>query len=199
MTEQPLLSVLIPSLVERISFLTELVQKLKTQSEGKRVEILVSMDNRTQNLGDKRNQLMSACKGAFLTHIDDDDTVSDDYIDTVLAEIEKAPTTDVFALSSRADLGDGLEFTVCTSLHFENEQSNISYTEDGKAFRPDITRKPWHWCVWRSSVARLGKFPNEFMGDDWNWIQQVMPHCATEVRVDKPVHFYFHRPNVSLS
>jgi hypothetical protein len=203
LADETVLSILIPSIPERLALLTPLVEKLSRQIADKPVELLVMMDNRKHPLGSKRNLMMSNCKGDFLAHLDDDDDISDDYVDSILSALQAHPDTDVLTFNSQSDLGDGFLFTVRTGLKFENEQTNITKRkqDDGTEIdvREDIKRKPWHWCVWRASVARAGIFPVKFLGEDWHWIQQVTPLCQRETHIDKVLHYYFYRKTVSLS
>jgi hypothetical protein len=197
------LSILIPSIPERISLLTPLLSKLNQQIGDKPVELLTFLDNRRRPLGIKRNNMMALCQGTWLTHLDDDDDVAEDYIAEILDALASRPSLDVLSFDSQADLGDNMPFTVRTSLDHDNEQTNVTQKvlPDGstKDVREDIKRKPWHWCVWRTSIARQGCFPLKFEGEDWCWLKQVIPRCKTEVHLDKVLHFYFYRKTVSLS
>ena len=47
------------------------------------IEILVLEDNRKRILGDKRNALVDIAQGEYISFVDDDDLVSDHYIDTI--------------------------------------------------------------------------------------------------------------------
>jgi len=197
-----LLSILIPTLTERVECFRMLLGRLNEQVKGKPVELIVMGDNRQRPLGDKRNLMMDICQGKFLTHLDDDDFVSADYIDCLLKQIAETPEVDVISISSQADLGDKMPFVVRTSLAFENEDSNIKKKKVGPSeyeYRPDIHRKPWHWCVWKTEIARQGRFPAAFMAEDWIWVQQVFPLCNKEAILDRVLHYYFYRPGVSLS
>lgn len=197
-----LLSILIPSLPERVNFLENVLFLLQRQIRDKPVELLVLTDNRCRSCGAKRNFMMDICQGRFLTHLDDDDSLSDDYVDSVLGCLQVNPDLDVLCISSRADLGDGMPFVVRTSLDYENQDSNIkSVTVGGKTrqYRPDIQRKPWHWCVWKTDIARQGRFPDDLRVEDWTWVQQVIPRCRKQIILDRVLHYYFYRPGISLS
>lgn len=197
------LSILIPAIPERLALLGKLLPRLTEQIADKPVELLVVLDNKKRPLGEKRNMMMASCQGKYLTHLDDDDDISDDYIDAILAALSENPETDVLTFDSRADLGDGMPFIVHAGLQNENEQTNVTKKklddETEIDTREDIKRAPWHWCVWRSEIARTGKFPVEFMGEDWIWLQQVIPLCKIETNIPRILHFYYHRENVSLS
>jgi hypothetical protein len=47
------------------------------------IEILVLEDNRKRILGDKRNALVDIAQGEYISFVDDDDLISDHYIDTI--------------------------------------------------------------------------------------------------------------------
>ena len=193
---------MIPSIPERIELLTKLLGKLGLQVENQPVEVIVLMDNKKRSLGDKRNLMMRECQGTFLAHLDDDDSISDDYVTSILAAIDGAPKTDVVCFQQQSDLGDNMPYVVHTSLAYENEQSTFAEKKvDGKTvkYRPDIKRKPWHWCAWRAEIARKGVFPPDLKVEDWVWLQQVLPLCKTEIRIDKVLHYYFYRKGVSFT
>ena len=79
-----LLSILIPSLPERIHLLSSVLSDLHEQSKGKPVEVLVLTDNRHRTTGQKRNQLIGLAQGRFISFVDDDDSVAADYVDQIL-------------------------------------------------------------------------------------------------------------------
>lgn len=83
----PRLSILIPSLLCRRARLAGLLDALEAQSVGKPVEIIVLSDNGRMTIGEKRNRLFQAAGGEYLCGIDDDDTVSRDYVDSILGEL----------------------------------------------------------------------------------------------------------------
>src|SRR3990167_1099136 len=177
------LSILICTLSERQQSFSRLKNVLRPQLRELEIEICVEGDNRQTSTGLKRQKLLDRAQGDFITFIDDDDLVSPKYIETILPAIEKNP--DVICFNSLSKLNDGNPFTVRTSLAFENQQC---FQIAGK-WQP-ITRKPWHWCVWKRSIAVQGKFPDAYIDDDWYWLRQVIPLAKTEVCLDEILHFY---------
>ena len=78
------LSILIPTIRERESKFTKLVERLaKLSGHSDFVEILGLWDNKFSTVGDKRNKLLSIAGGDFCVFIDDDDDVADDYFSKV--------------------------------------------------------------------------------------------------------------------
>ena len=181
------LSVLIPSIADRAQKAAGLFQKVAEQAKDKPVEVLMLSDNRKLELNVKRNNLMRLSTGNFIAHLDDDDDVSPDYIDAILGGIAQNPATDVISFDQISDLGDKMPFRVSTSLLFENQDA---YNKpDGS--RGDITRKPWHWCAWKGSLARTVPFPTSAYGEDWSWLREMLKGCYTEVKIPKVLHYYF--------
>ena len=80
-----IVSIMILSIPSRTESVTALVKKLEKQLGNRRsVEILVFSDNCSQSISSKRNVVLQAARGRFVCFLDDDDGVSNDYIDYIL-------------------------------------------------------------------------------------------------------------------
>ena len=101
-----LLSILIPSLAKRTDFLNRLLCLLDHQLT-EAVEVLVNIDNGASKIGEKRNALLRAANGDYVCFIDDDDRVTDDYVQQMLKGI--AMGVDVVSIQGvlREINGDG--------------------------------------------------------------------------------------------
>jgi glycosyltransferase involved in cell wall biosynthesis len=76
------------SLVERNNtFLSDLISSIEKQITGKAVELLILSDNAKRPVGTKRNDLLNISKGKYVCFIDDDDRISETYVDDILQEI----------------------------------------------------------------------------------------------------------------
>ena len=83
------LSVLICTIPERKEKFDILLNKLQFLSINKDVEILC--DNRargTVTIGQKRNDLINKSTGDYISFVDDDDDISNNYFDLILNAIE---------------------------------------------------------------------------------------------------------------
>lgn len=186
-----LLSVLIPSIPERMDLLEGLVDCLEGQSDP-RMEVLVLMDNRRRFLGEKRNALMQMAKGKYLCHIDDDEMLSPDFFKKLLPAMEG--DFDLIAYNATCSLNGSEPFLVRTKLGAENEQPK--HLPGGRY--SDIIRQPWFWCLWRSELARQFKFPEYFdAAEDWTWLRQILPSVKTHVKVEESL--FHHRYNAKRS
>ena len=180
-------SVLIPSIPERTGKAAALFGKIAKQAKDKPVEALMLTDNRKLPLSQKRNALLALSTGRFIAHLDDDDDVSANYVDTILAQIGETPNVDVICFDQIADLGDEKPYRVSTSLAHENQDSYLK--PDGS--RGDIVRKPWTWCAWNGLMARKTLFSSSQYGEDWVWLQEMLKQCKSEFRIPKILHYYY--------
>ncbi len=115
----PLLSILTPSLPERIdTHLKPLCAKLRAQIERDslpgQVEHLVFLDNRARNVGQKRTTMLAMARGRYLAFVDDDDDVSSDYVKSLVAAISSFPLlathSSLLATTSGATAPDVITF-----------------------------------------------------------------------------------------
>jgi len=192
------LSILIPSVFDRDA--SGLADKLRTQVGDKGIEILILTDNRRRSTGRKRQALLDMAQGNFVTCIDDDDSVSDNYVECIYEAIMSTQDDppDVIVFNSQAQLlGYGFgenPYIVRCGIEFENEDSHMEGDH-----RVDITRKPWHWCVWRSALAKTATFPDGYIDDDWFWLRQLMPKVKKQHRIDRVLHYYQYNHKTSLA
>ena len=117
------------------------------------------------------------------------------YIAEIVSAIKTAvKPPDVIVFNSQSTLNGEEPFVVRTGIEFENEQCR---KEQGHWV--DIHRKPWHWCVWSSKLAKSAKFPDGYIDDDWYWLRQMLPHVHEQLRIDRILHYYHYNSETSLS
>jgi glycosyltransferase involved in cell wall biosynthesis len=97
------LSILIPTLPERLTPLGPTVQSLTNQATGKDVEVLVLLDNRRRSTGAKRNALMDIARGDFVAFVDDDDRVTPDYVERLYQALVAHPAADCIVFDVLVD------------------------------------------------------------------------------------------------
>ena len=181
------LSILVPAVPSRIShLLVPLLHKLTGQIERRQykdleVELLVLCDNKQRSVGAKRNALLDLAQGKYLAFVDDDDDVSVDYVDQLLAATEH--NCDVIVFDQRVFLNEEWPPRV---VHFGLQFTN----EDIAAPGGEAKRKPFHCCAWRSTIAKQGRFSDKQWGEDWYWVQQVLPLAVSQHRIAAVLHTY---------
>lgn len=193
-----MLSILIPSVFDRN--VDRLTHNLVMQIGDKGIELLVLSDNRKRSTGRKRQALLDMAQGRYVTFIDDDDSVTDDYVasvyETIVSTQDDEP--DVIVFNSQAQLlGYGFgenPYIVRCGIEYENEDSRMVGDK-----RVDITRKPWHWCIWKTALAKTAAFPDGYIDDDWYWLRQLVPKVVKQHRIDRVLHYYHYDHRKSLS
>ena len=86
-----LFTIMILSIPSRIDKLKDLMAKLEKQIGSREdVEILCLVDNKKQTIGKKRQNVLNAATGQYVACLDDDDTIADDYVQTICDAIENS-------------------------------------------------------------------------------------------------------------
>jgi len=81
-----ILSILTPSVPSRLEQLNALRAMLASQiGDQLAVEHLILIDNKRRTVGEKRDNLLRIALGRYVAFVDDDDFVSEDYINEIVA------------------------------------------------------------------------------------------------------------------
>lgn len=182
-----LLSILIPSVPNRRkTFMQNILDQVETQiSELGRsdIEVLCLYDNKRRKLGEKRNNLLDIAKGRYLVFIDDDDVISDDYIEEICYALDNSNDVDCVVYDIICTINDGpqllCKYGVELNYNYATPESGVTWTG-----------KPTHTHVWKSSLVKEARFPLENYGEDVNWVQQVWHRVRSQARIDKVLYYY---------
>jgi glycosyltransferase involved in cell wall biosynthesis len=179
--ERPRLSILICSLFDRASYLSALTDSLARQAR-KDVEVLVEIDDGRKTIGAKRNSLLGRATGDYVCFIDDDDTVSSDYLEQIFKGIDR----DVDHVGLRQiTTTNGQNPRECrSSAHYSWEE------RDGITWRGILHLNPL-----KREIAQQVRYPEISFGEDFQWGTAVAQLGAirTEYLVEKPIYFYDYR------
>ena len=174
---QPELSILVGSLIERRNnFLNNLLEILEPQLVGKPVELLIFADNAQRVIGEKRNNMLDLANGKYICFVDDDDRVSDDYIDQILSQTAKDPDVVVFNAEITFD-GQGPKLVRYGKEYGHYEAEDAYY------------RRPNHLMVHKKSNIQE-RFENIGFGEDDEWAARRLNSIMTQERIDKVLYFY---------
>jgi hypothetical protein len=197
------LSILILSIPSRIKFLERLVSNLEKQvGDREDVEILSLMDNKSYNVSDKRNAMLALARGTHLTWIDDDDDVAATYIEKITEAIEKNPKVDVISFDQQCYL-DGIPAKVFAKMGNPHQDAVF---DPSTGMYNDILRPPYHWCVWKSELAKSELFrfgahlPGSHFGEDIDWLKRLYPKVKDSVYLEgEQLHIYIYSREVTES
>jgi hypothetical protein len=187
----PTLSILIATLGQRRDLLGRLLFGLMPQVEqaAGRVKVIAYWDNGDVDLATKRQTLVESCDTDYLCFVDDDDTVTDDYVVSVLAALDGWP--DFVGLWMNVHK-DGADHRLA-----ELSLKHDHWYDGPTHYCRDIT----HENPLRTSIARRVDFrekdPDE--PEDSPWADKLRPLLAgaSESMIDKVLYHYWWVPGQS--
>lgn len=158
------LSILIPTLVERRLQFYNLKKRLEKLSSGYPVEILENEDNREKTTGVKRNELVDKAKGRFSAFIDDDDDVPNHYFSSIFEAIKRDETIDCIGFK-----GFLIDRTRPHNMQRDvfKHSKGLTYSQgkvDGMYLRP-----PNHLNPMLTSYFRAIRFPDKTFAEDYDF------------------------------
>lgn len=179
------LSILVCSVHTRYdNFLIKIEKQLFDQysslaeADQERVEIVVLTDNKMMMLGHKRNVMVELAQGKYVVFVDDDDRISDDYIQQLL--------------DATASNADSIVFQAEVTLNREPPKL-CYYSKDVKQdynTKDAYHRIPNHICCIKKAVALKSSFPNVLYGEDAGYSKVLLKHLKTEHKIDKVLYYY---------
>ena len=189
-----LFTIMILSIPSRLDKLKELYTRLEEQiGDRTDVEILTLVDNKSMTIGEKRNMVLQSARGKFVACLDDDDTISDDYIEKICDNL--SDEVDVLCFEQHCSI-NGQECMVSFDMRHEgNEQ--LGRNADGSL--KDMKRLPWHMCVWNSEIAKDTPFQSSSYGEDWDWCSRMIPRVKRQVKLFDTLHYYQYNDETSES
>ena len=177
------ISIIIPSIESRRELRKVLIDNLKPQI-GTAVEILICEDDGTIPSGYKRNKLLAASRGRYVTSIDDDDNVSTDYVSQIHKAIESKPDVVTFCLEYKTP--DKTESWVF-GKHFLDRTPIITGV---------VGMTANHLCVWKREVALSVPYSPIGYMDDVFWYRPLIASgiIKTSVHIEKILYYYDYSP-----
>ena len=170
------LSILICTIPSRKPMLERL---LKVLTPNKDTEIIIN-DN-PGSIGAKRNSLLRYAIGEYITFIDDDDLVTEDYISKILNAITHKP--DCCSLHGIITTNGANPRPFIHSLKYKSwfEKDNVYY------------RYPNHLNCVKRSLALATMFPEIDHGEDANYSDRLQSLLHTEVEIKDTIYHYLYR------
>lgn len=194
-----LVSILIPTLIERRQVFNELIDKLYKQIEGgnyqKKIEILSICDDRSVKLCDKRNMLQKLSRGKYFLHLDDDDELDDHFCQSVIEHIEldlpvlyeKNHVPDIIGFNQLARVS-GKRFIVIPHI---KSDFNLNPAPKKNGY-PAYYRFPWQYCLWNEKYKKIYRTDVDTNArEDQNWLKKVILEYPRHMSyIDRVLHYY---------
>lgn len=193
---KPVFSILIPAIFERLDRLKTLVGHLEDQFTSQdRVEIISVVDNRIVTIGEKRQLVLDSSHGDYVAFVDDDDSISIHYVQSILAAIKVSPGVDVITFNNISNIEN--HKSICVNMRLKQQNEQARFDDVDGASMPVIKRAAWHTCAWRADLAKQVKFPATSYGEDWAWAEKLNELAQTEHHIPQQLHHYFFKATVS--
>lgn len=161
-------SVLIPTLVGREAGLQNVLhavrEKLARLAPDLRVEYCIDVDNREASIGVKRERLLQGARGKYVSFIDDDDDITDAYIEDLRETIRG--NYHVMRLYGQMNEYNFIHSTEMTL------QSPMASLEDPPRFQ----RPPNHLNPMLADVAKTIHYKNAIRGEDLDWAINLLKY-----------------------
>jgi hypothetical protein len=174
----PTWDILIPSITHRTNELTELLAHLEAQRVPG-VGVLVYRDNREALYGPKCQRLYEASEADYVSMLDDDDWVADDYLPAVMEALEQRP--------------DYVGYKVLYTEHGEPQQEVIhSLTCGGWINSADVLKRDiCHKNPLRRDLAMQASWEGDGGADMlWAFALRNLGQIKTEVFIDRELYHY---------
>lgn len=186
------LSILIPTLPSRYDYYKPLLEKLYAQIGDKlNREVEVLSDPRVHvTVGEKRNYLYGIAQGKYAGSLDDDDDISDTFINDLLEAAEQDP--DVITFDGWMST-DGKK-----NADWEIKLGNPYIRNEARETTPGIhfyERFPNHLAFIRTELARKVKFEKVNRVEDYPWAKEIHDRklLKTGVHIPKQLYHYKYR------
>lgn len=190
--DKPLLSILIPTVVERQpefeNLKSNIYAELKEDGFLREVEIFSICDNKKMTIGEKRELLYKEAKGLYSIQLDDDDQLSRNAIELILEAIRSNPDVDVISFEEYVNI-DGREYKSNHSNGYSDwEGDGSKILEDGFHFHRTVFFKD----VIRTDLAKSIPIVHCRFGEDHLFAKDLKPHIQSEIHISETLYRYIH-------
>lgn len=175
------LSIMVATVPNRIDFFYPKIMKslINQTKKYNDVELIAMFDNKKRTIGKKRQDMIDLSQGDYVVFVDDDDRVSDDYVDKIMTALYNNPTTDCVVFDAFTRINGDAGRRVRFGIEYEN------YNEGN-----ELRSKPSHTCVYKSEIAKKHKFVDINRGEDINWMNRACKGIKNQTKINDILYFY---------
>lgn len=129
--------------------------------------------------GMKRNQLIEQSRSDYFAFVDDDDLVSDIYVQSINEAIQSSPDVVTFCGYMTTNGNNRQNFTIKLGSKYEERNGHFY-------------RFPNHLCAFRRDKVQHVKFPDQHVQEDYQWAKVINDRklLKTEVHIPQDLYWY---------
>jgi len=180
------LSILVPTVPSRIKyFYPRIMEQLLSQIKSRRdIELIALFDNNKRTIGKKRQEMLDLAQGEYTIFLDDDDRISDDFIEQIMNALYNNPECDCVVYNSFCSVNGDPGYICKYGIEFDYHISNEGTQQ--KEWRG----KPSHTMVYKSTITKKHKFKDIGHAEDVDWVKRASLDIKNQVRIDKILYYY---------
>lgn len=182
MGDSPTWTILVPTLGERRPLFERLLAVLMPQVEEQHgaVKVLARWNNGTPGLPEIRQAMVEAVDTDYLSCVDDDDLVADDYVGEIMRALAERPDQVGFRVQCYSD-------GVPTAISYHSLKHG-GWRNEADAYYRDLS----HINPIRADLARQVDFRRAKAGqaEDRAWVEQLRGRVRTEAYIDRVMYHY---------
>jgi glycosyltransferase involved in cell wall biosynthesis len=171
------LSILICSLPQRLAMFDALLANLTTQVCDEPVQIIYD-DREGIPTGTKRNALLQMATGDYVAYIDDDDEVSDDYIQSILEALADEPDCVGIQGIMTTDGGNEQQWKISRMYEGWYCTNNVYY------------RYTNHLAPVKKEIALRAGFPDVYVREDYEYSMRLRALLRSESVIEHNIYHY---------
>lgn len=150
------------------------------------LEVLVNPDKKFLegglSIGKKREALVKEANGEYLCFLDDDESISPNYVETLMRLCHEGK--DVCTFNAIVKMGTFWTVLEMRLAYKPNDQLSPDYI---------VRRPPWHVCPMKSKYAKKFHFRDINAAEDFEWMEKVLSRCNNEAHTERIIFQYNHK------
>lgn len=177
------LTILVPTVPSRLNYfypkiMNELIKQIGNRED---IELIALFDNKKRTIGNKRQEMINLVQGEYVTFIDDDDRIEENYIEEIMKCLYENENADCVVYNVICCVDNKSKLFCKYGIEFE-----YGVIDNGLEWRG----KPAHTMVWKTDIVKTHKYSNMKNGEDIDWVKRAYKDIKKQVRIDKVLYYY---------
>lgn len=179
----------LPERVQKLKRLTSILDRQKAKYNGS-VDYKCHDAGPSIPTGTKRNMLIEGSQSDYFSFCDDDDIVTDNYVDEIMKATQQNPDVITFDGWYTEHGANKRNFTIRLGSKYYDDPNDPNFY---------YHRFPNHLAAFKRSVVQHVKFPPIWQLEDFKWAEQIANKNLLKTEVHIPLKLYHYDCNPKQS